>query len=115
MRIINKVILFFILFFSSQAYSYDCVGKVNNVVLNGAGIVTLSFGNMNWVYLCSVSSQYNGVTPDACKAILSVLLAAKMGDKNIQMWFDDKSNDCSNSGHPAWSELKNWYFGPALI
>ena len=112
---IFRIFLLMVLAFSSQSYAYDCVGKVNNVVLNGAGIVTVSFGNINWVYLCSVSSQYNGVTPEACKSMLSVIIAAKMGDKNIQMWFDDKSNDCTNTSHPAWAELKSWYFGPALV
>lgn len=101
--------------FSANSHAYDCIGKVNNVVLNPSGIVTLSFGNISWVYLCSVSSPYNGVTIEACKGMLSMLMAAKMGDRNIQMWFNDESNNCTNSAHPAWSELKNWYYGPALI
>ena len=103
------------LFFSSFSQAYDCIGKVNNVVVGPNGILTLSVGNINWVYLCSVSASYNGIAPDTCKAMLSVAMAAKLSDRNIQLWFSDTSNDCTNAAHPAWADLKNWYYGPALL
>jgi hypothetical protein len=103
------------MFFSQFSQAYDCVGKVNNVVVNAGGVLTLSFGNISWVYLCSVSEPYNGVTPEACKAMLSIAMSAKLSDRNIQLWFSDASNDCTNAAHPAWADLKNWYYGPALL
>lgn len=104
-----------LLFFSGASQAYDCIGKVNNVVINPAGVVTLSFGNINWVYLCSVSGTYNGVAPEACKAMLSIIMSAKLSDRNIQLWLGDASNNCTNTAHPAWADLKDWYYGPALL
>lgn len=99
---------------SMNTFAYDCTGKVNNVVLNPDGVVTLSFGNINWVHICSVSQSYNGVPAESCKAMLSLLMAAKLSDRNITLWFSDASNNCTNTAHTAWEPLKNWYFGPAL-
>lgn len=116
-KLMKKIIYTFLLLisFSSYVNAYECTGKVNNVVINPAGIVTLSFGNINWVYLCSVSESYNGVTPESCKAMFSLLIAAKLSDRNITMWFSDDSANCTNTKHTAWETLKNWYYGPALI
>jgi hypothetical protein len=108
------LVLLLSLMFSSVAQSYDCTGKVNNIVVAPNGVLTLSFGNISWVYLCSMTAPHNGVSVEACKAMLGVLLAAKMGDRNIVMWFDDQSNNCTNASHPAWADLKNWYYGPAI-
>ena len=106
--------LSFLMFISSSTFAYDCVGKVNQLVIGPNGTVTTSLGNMGWVYLCNVNSIYNGVAPDACKSIFSQLLAAKLADKNVRMWFSDTSNDCTNAKHPAWADLQNWYFGPSI-
>ena len=114
MKYFLKVIFVFFLVFCQTTNAYDCVGKVNNVVVNPGGVITLSFGNINWVYLCSVSQPYNGVAPEACKAMYSMLLAAKLSDRNVQLWFSDTSNNCTNSAHPSWADLKDWYYGPAL-
>jgi len=112
---IITIFVFIYIIFGGASHAYDCIGKVTNVVVNPAGVVTLSFGNINWVYLCSVSSPYNGVTPEACKAMLSIAMSAKLSDRNVQLWFGDASNNCSNTAHPAWADLKDWYYGPALL
>lgn len=107
--------LVFFLLFTQSSFSYDCPGKINNVVLSPDGTLTVSYGNIAWVYLCSVSTTRNGVAPDTCKSIQSLLMAAKLADKNITFWFNDTSGDCTNAVHPAWADLKNWYYGPALL
>ena len=114
MKRLSTLCLTFFLFASSQSFAYDCLGKVNQLVVAPSGTVTASLGNMSWVYLCNVNSIYNGVAPDACKSIYSQLLAAKLADKNVRMWFSDTSNDCTNAKHPAWADLQNWYFGPSI-
>ena len=114
MKKLNIFSLSFFMFFSSSVFAYDCLGKVNQLVIGPNGTVTASHGNMGWVYLCNVNSSYNGVAPDACKSIFSQLLAAKLADKNVRVWFSDTSNDCTNASHPAWADLKNWYFGPSI-
>jgi hypothetical protein len=101
--------------FASTAHAYECTAKVNNLVVAPTGVVSFSFGSMNEVYLCSVNTTYNTVAPDACKSIVSLLMAAKLSDKNVRMWFNDASNSCTNTGHAAWADLKGWYYGPALL
>jgi len=114
MKRFRVVCLSILVSMSSSAFAYDCLGKVNQLVIAPSGTVTTSLGNMGWVYLCNVNSIYNGVAPDACKSIFSQLLAAKLADKNVRMWFSDTSNDCTNAKHPAWADLQNWYFGPSI-
>jgi len=99
---------------SSSTFAYECVGKVGQLVIPPSGTVTTSLGNMGWVYLCNVSTSYNGVAPDTCKSIFSQLLAAKLADKNVRMWFSDTSNDCTNAKHPAGLIYKIGTSGLAL-
>lgn len=115
MKKVITCILTSIALFSASAQAYECVGKVTNVVVGPSGILVASFGSINWVYLCAVSENYNGVPPETCKSMLSILMSAKLADRNVQFWFDDPSNNCTNAAHPAWAPLKNWYFGPALL
>lgn len=106
--------VFFAVFSVSSASAYDCLGKVNTLVIGPNGTVNATLGNISWVSLCNVSTTYNGVAPDSCKSIYSTLLAAKLADKNVRMWFGDTSNNCTNTAHPAWADLKDWYFGPSI-
>lgn len=87
---------------------------MNAVIAAPSGIVTISFGNMAYQYLCSVSETYNNIKPETCKTIFTTILSAKMADKPVTFWFSDNSNDCTNANHPAWAEMKNWYYGPAI-
>ena len=107
----KKTVLFFImsifLFNSSSYANYACKGKVTTIALNASGILTISVGNINWVYLCSLSTPHNAVAPEACKGMLALLTAAKLTGNDISLYFTDTSNDCTNSAHPAWSDLKN--------
>lgn len=106
------IVSIFLICGSVQAYS--CIGKVGNVVVGPNGTLTVSFGQIGWVYLCNLNQSYNGVQPEACKGILSIFMSAKLSDRNVEMWFSDASNSCTNQGHPAWADLKDWYFGPDL-
>jgi hypothetical protein len=106
--------VFSLVFVCSGVQAYSCTGKVGDVVVGPNGTLTVSFGQIGWVYLCNMSQTYNGVQPEACKGILSIFMSAKLSDRNVEMWFSDASNSCTNQGHPAWADLKDWYFGPNL-
>ncbi len=115
MKKILSLALTLSLIFSQSVFSYNCNGKVKDVTIGPSGELFVSYGTIDMVRLCNVSTAYNGVTPEACKATLSILMAAKMGEREVAFWFNDASNNCTNSAHPSWSNLNNWYFGPALI
>ena len=91
--------------------TYTCVGPVTDLVVSPNGVVTASIGSLAWVYLCAIgtTSNYNGVTSDACKAIYAHLLSAKTTGAQETFWFND-SLTCTT--HPAWANLTGWYFGP---
>lgn len=114
-RLIKKIAVLIFVSFAVNVKAYDCTGQVGVIQVSPAGVVATSFGNMGWVYLCSVTEVYNNVKPEACKVIYSTMLAAKMSNKKVVFWLSDTSNDCTNAAHPAWAPLQNWYWGPAIM
>jgi len=114
MKKLNCFYLSILIFVSSPSFAYECVGKVNHLVIAPTGVVTASLGGIYWANLCSVNVSYNSVDPEACKTVYSSLLAAKLAEKNVRLWFNDASNDCTNTKHPAWTNLQGWYFGPNI-
>ena len=90
----------------------DCKGKITNLALhidNGTLIAGLE-GGPSATYLCSVSSQYNGVPPEACKALYSSLLSTKAAGKKslIRLYnFDtcaDSNLNYKAAGTLGWSQ-----------
>ena len=108
-----KVLVFVaIVFYASNVIAYSCVGGVNGVHVDESGYISASsVAGMSWVYFCSVSETYNGVTPQTCKVIYASLLSAQLANKNVRLWFYDTGN-CST--HPAWQQLTGWYWGPSI-
>jgi len=88
-----------------------CYGPISQVSVTPDGHVTVNAQALasSHVYLCSVVSDANGVTTAACKAVLSVLLAAKATGSNVEWAFTD-SIACGQRA--AWQQLANWYWGP---
>ena len=96
----------------AQAF-YICSGPVTGVTISPSGLVVPeNMGGFSWVYVCQLGTNYNGVTPEACKAIYATLLIAQMYGKQVRLWFADDGNCAS---HPAWAPLQGWYFGPELM
>jgi len=97
--------------------NYSCTGTVDGVtVAPGTGVVIFSSSaGLSSVYLCqleaSTTSANGTVTPEQCKAMLSVLLGAQLSRQAVQLSFSD-SLTCTT--HPAWAWLTGWYYGPAL-
>ncbi len=92
--------------------NYFCYGTVDQVAAGPDGSVMAVSAGMGWVYLCHVDSTWNGITPDACKGVLSALLAAKLAGRQVQWAFNDALT-CTT--HPSWAALTGWYWGPAMI
>jgi len=99
---------------SQSAFAtYSCNGVIDqlNVSPNGVVIVDSTTAGLQSVYLCQIGTTANGVSPDACKAILSLLLAAKLSGTSV-LWNFSDSLTCTT--HPAWAWLGGWYYGPNL-
>lgn len=81
---------------SAQA-NVDCVGAPTSVQTwgNTYGMiaVTLQGYSGTWL-LCSVDSTMGNITPDHCKAILSMLLQALAGQRSVDIQFSTYT-DCS--------------------
>lgn len=66
-----------------------CVGKVNAVAVNpDAGHMKFNYGYGHNVH-CNFNTEYNGVTPEACKILFSQLLAAQISGKSIEARYND--------------------------
>lgn len=89
---------------------YSCEGTVGNLALNPSGVLTVTVGSIENVYLCQIGTTRNAVPSDVCKAIFAHLLSAKNTGALVRFQFSD-SLTCTT--HPAWSDLTGWYYGPA--
>ena len=98
---------------SAAHANYFCTGPIDNVDVSpsGLGVVQSGTAGLQSVYLCTIGTTANGVGPDACNAILSVVIAAHATQASVTWAFDD-SLTCTT--HPAWSWLTGWYYGPQI-
>jgi hypothetical protein len=94
------------------AVNYACTGPVNGVSTGPGGVVSAAnAGGQQWGYFCQLGATTNNVSPEACKGILAVLLAAQTSGKSVTIWYDDA---LSCSTHPSWAWLTTWYWGPSI-
>jgi hypothetical protein len=95
------------------AVDYACDGPVNGVTVGPSGVVSAaSAGGQSWGYFCQLGTTTNGVSPDACKGMLAILLAAQASGKNVRLWFRDSLSCSTNRG---WNWLDTLYWGPAVL
>jgi hypothetical protein len=95
------------------AADYSCDGAVTGVTVNGSGIVSAAnAGGQSWGYFCQLGQTTNGVTPEACKGMLAILLAAQSSGKGVRIWYRDSAS-CST--YRGWNWLDTMYWGPTLI
>jgi hypothetical protein len=110
--IISAVVLLASTMGATSAFAnYFCSGPVLSVDVSPTGIVTVNApaAGLNYAYPCQIGATNNGVGPDACKAILSILIAAHATGASVTFAYDD-SLTCAT--HPAWTYLTGWYYGP---
>lgn len=115
----KQTLLFLVFCFvsaSSFAVTYPCEGKVKGVTIDPkyGHLFAENIGPLQWPRLCSVNEEYNGIQPDACKVVFSILLTAQTTQKSVKLWFSD-GKDCSLGSHPEWEILTGWYSGPTIM
>lgn len=97
---------------SAAAFAtYPCNGVIDAVDVSPSGIVMMDSAQsgIRWVYLCQLGTSNNGVGPESCKAMLSLLLTAQVSGLPVSMSFND-SLTCTS--HPQSTWLTGWTVGP---
>ncbi|WP_341664792.1 hypothetical protein [Vibrio sp.] len=95
----KKIIALGLLFASSSvSANYDCTGTVNHVLVYADGSVNLHATYRNgYTYVCNLKNDWKGVSPQACKGMLSTLLTAQSTGKTINTYY--KSYTCETLPH----------------
>jgi hypothetical protein len=60
--------------FNAQAATLSCTGVVSDVTVYGSGVVRFKTEGANLsenVYICDLDSSWKGISPEACKSMLS--------------------------------------------
>lgn len=112
-----KRITFLLLLVSNPAWAtYTCTGPVQGVAINPKNGMLLAqhAAGFNWPAFCSVEVEENGVSPETCKHIYSMLLSAQVSKKDITLWFNDDADGGNCSSKTQWAYLNAWYFGPKI-
>jgi hypothetical protein len=96
----------------AMASNYGCVGSVTFLGLDHvAGTVVVSLAgsmvSVNYVYICQVGASWNGWSQDACKALYSQLLVARSTGAQVQLWFTDNLNSCTQQ--PQWAPVAVYF------
>jgi hypothetical protein len=100
--------------FMAVASAYTaCSGPLDFVAVipDGRVAVQSNAAQLTTVYLCQIGGSYNGIGPDQCKAMLSILLAAQASGKSVG-WFFSDPNSCASQ--QAYQATVGMYFGPML-
>src|SRR5690348_7868058 len=115
-RALRLAVAFAPLYVSTAYANYDCIGPVNAVTVGPSGHVSAgSAGGQSWGFFCTIGSSNNNVTSDACKGILSVLLAAQAQGKQVRLWYNDSYNCAWHASNGGWAYLNTWYWGPEIL
>ena len=106
---------------STALASYFCTGTIDFVSVSPTGVVTASSqsSGMATFETCQLGATVNGVTPDTCKGILSVLMEAKAMGAQVSWAFNDTigcNRSSYNGGNWYWLSQSplTWYYGPQL-
>lgn len=95
---------------TAVADSY-CSGKVNSVGMGRSGTLYLSGpGGLRAVYICSVKTETNNVSTEACKVMYSTLLTAQAQDKSVDVTFNPGIESCGGLQSWKWATNVNWIF-----
>jgi hypothetical protein len=87
----------------------SCSGKIGYLGLDQNGVVVLSNGG-NIHSICSMSVQDKWeINPQACKMFYATLLANRMADRVITIYYNDQSlGACTQIG--SWTNQYSAYF-----
>ncbi|WP_041590348.1 hypothetical protein [Teredinibacter turnerae] len=85
----NKIFVVALLMLSAGALgNTTCTGALQYVSLNPDNdVVQFNYG-FGTQYHCKLSQEYNGVSPESCQAVYSMLLAAQLSSKKIEVRYN---------------------------
>ncbi|MBU2898416.1 hypothetical protein [Vibrio hepatarius] len=83
----KKIIVLGLLFASSSVSAgYGCSGTVKNVLVYGNGKVNVRTSYRgDYTVMCSLKNDWKGLSPEACKGMLSTLLTAQSTGKKLRL------------------------------
>ena len=106
-KIFGLMAFAFLIFNTSSAFAwFSCSGSVQ-VNITTDGVITLrsdeAFQDGNSRQICSLNSEWKGVSPVTCKALFSEMLAAQSTNKKIWLQYLDDSSICKTISTPPYS------------
>jgi hypothetical protein len=95
-----------LLFFMTMSVNaaHHCVGNVTNIDVAGSSNVQVNIAGIgDGNILCALNRKLGEYEPEACKAVLGLLMAAKMANKRVRVYFRNDANTSCNKGN--WVNL----------
>lgn len=86
-----------ILFSTSSIANIGCVGTVKDILQYAGGdINVLTSYRGDYTVMCNIEKHWNGVSPEACQGMLSILLTAQSTGKKIMTRYNGDQYSCQN-------------------
>ena len=87
-----------------------CTGQVSYLGLEGGGNVVVALTNGPTIHsMCNIVNQGEyTVAPAVCKTMYATLLAAKLTERQVTIYYADNGYTCNT--FPNWGIVKNTYF-----
>lgn len=98
------------LLFSGAAYGNTVCQGYPSVALSPVGLVQLNIGHGTW-YLCSTTSTHGTFSPEGCRSLLAMLIAARAAGQPFRFIFNT-TLPCSGLGDWATPNPQPFYFHP---
>lgn len=110
-KIMRSLLFVLLIFLSASVYANTtCRGKLKSVSLNpDSGTVHLNYG-FGTQYHCKINQEWNGVSPETCRTLFSMLLAAQLAGKRIEARYNGDF-ECSSENlgnHTRTQRLMYW-------
>ena len=93
----KKLLLALLLISPVAMADIQCSGEIKKILqyLNGTITVLTSYRD-DYITMCNVKNDWKGVSPQACKGMLSILLTAQSTGKEIVTYYRGNQYTCQN-------------------
>lgn len=89
---------------SNAHSSHECEGTITAMDMSSSGGIYASISGMaHAMKFCTTQGNEGLYSADACKGVQSMLMAAYMSGKKVQLWFNNDANTSCSKGN--WSKL----------
>ncbi|MDH5650784.1 MAG: hypothetical protein OEZ39_02795 [Gammaproteobacteria bacterium] len=90
------IILFSIFVNNAYAATLDCTGTITSISIHQPDKLAVALSSTNTLVYCTFSSgtQFNSVTPEACREIANVLAQAKNAGNSALARFETTAGTC---------------------